>query len=205
VDAIFHALLFNLGQNFAGIDREACGQFFFSTPNELPKRILQRRLANFGGQRYVTSHFPAKPSLGEAEVATHNVYRYGERYRRLLRGHANEVPHFDEPRLLRICLFEPVEGVVQRQQGSIGPQSLVCRIQKRYFACGGALLGSFRAGGIHQNLPHQPGSDPIEMRSIFIRRVLAPSKPQEGFMNESRGLERDRIELATQVSFGQLL
>ncbi len=141
--------------------------------------------------RILSHHFLAQPGFGKPELSAHHMHGHGHRQRGLLGSHAGEIPHLNQLSLAWVCFFQLLKRSIDCLNGSICFGYPIRYVGNCQFACGVTLCGGPGPGNFHKNLPHEPRSDPKEVRSILIRRMAALGQSQESFMDQGSGFKRN--------------
>src|SRR5688572_29803286 len=109
--------------------------------------------------KWLSAKLPPQPGLCISQVMADSVDRQAKRLRRLLRGHAAEIPHFDQPRQRFVFRRQGFDGVVQLDQiqqldTSVTLHLEVSRPLHKPARSRRPLLSGAGSGIVDQNLPH---------------------------------------------------
>jgi hypothetical protein len=123
---------------------------------------------NRSGPLTLSCQFPPEPGVGQSQLVAHHVHRPAHHFRRLLRGHAAEIAHFDEFGKRTVLLRQRIHRKVEFQK----PGLLAARV--RFHLDGRIRLdapvaparGSPSAGMVDQDPPHRLGDHCKEVSPI---------------------------------------
>lgn len=147
-----------------------------------------------------------EPGAGEVPIRLDRAQRHRERFCDLGHRQAPEAAQLDDLGLAFVERREAFERLVEREHGQAAARGIGgCGFEpgfEGFFAVAAAFLRIAFAGLVHEDLPHDPRTEPPKMRSIRHPREPLIHEPEVDFVHERGRLER-RLGLALQLLPGE--
>src|SRR5262249_9596617 len=116
---------------------------------------------------------------------------------------AGKVAQFDRFTLAGIDPLQILESDIERHERTAAVLLKTDHLFQRY-RLPGSLLGFLSTRVVHEDLPHDAGSDPVEVRAALPVRLRLLDETQIGLIDQGSRLQRMALSFASQVSRSKL-